>query len=77
MLSLHPAFQTWLHEGKHVESGRKVKDPYLVNEDAPSADIRNLFTRLGQDLDFDAEDSQRCQRTNRHKWTRPVHYIEH
>lgn len=52
MLSLHPAFQIWLPVGNNVESGRKVED--LVNEDAPSADIRNLFIRLDQVLDFDA-----------------------
>lgn len=61
MLSLHPAFQIWLPVGKHVESGRKVEDPHLVNEDAPSADIRNLFIRINRVLDFDAEASQRHQ----------------
>lgn len=54
MLSLHPAFQIWLPVGNNVESGRKVEDSHLVNEDAPSADIRNLFIRLDQVLDFDA-----------------------
>lgn len=77
MLSLHPVLHIWLTVGEHVESNRKVEDPHLVNKDAPSADIRNLFIRLDQVLDFDAETSQRCQLSNRHKWIRSVHYIKH
>lgn len=65
-----PKLAPW---GKHVESGRKVEDPHLVNKDAPSADIRNLVRIWILML----RASQRCQLSNRHKWTRPVHYIEH
>lgn len=77
VLSLHPVLHIWLTVGKPVESSRKVEDPHLVNKDAPSADIRNLFIRLDQVLDFDAETFQRCQLSNRHKWIRSVHYIKH
>lgn len=49
----------------------------MVNDDAPSADTRNLFIVLDQLLGCGAEASQKGYLSNRHKWIRPALYIMH